>query len=204
MKLGEKIFYCRRRAGLSQEQLAERLGVSRQAVSKWENGDTEPELGKLRLLASAFDVSTDWLLSEDASDIPEEGTPAADTAPAQAASWVDAVPGLIGRLLRRYGWLFGVYTAVSGLLFFLIGALARFLVRQMFSVDFSGLSGAGGLSSVGVEQFGSFGTTFNNAASGFYAHNPVSIMGLFMEIFGAVLVAGGIVLAIVLKRRGRP
>ena len=38
MKLPEKILYCRKRAGLSQEALAERLGVSRQAVSKWETG----------------------------------------------------------------------------------------------------------------------------------------------------------------------
>ena len=38
MKLNEKICYCRRKAGLSQEALAERIGVSRQAISKWETG----------------------------------------------------------------------------------------------------------------------------------------------------------------------
>ena len=38
MKLPEKILYCRKRAGLSQEALAERLGFSRQAVSKWDTG----------------------------------------------------------------------------------------------------------------------------------------------------------------------
>ena len=43
MKLPEKILYCRKRAGLSQEALAERLGVSRQAVSKWETGEALPE-----------------------------------------------------------------------------------------------------------------------------------------------------------------
>lgn len=40
MNLSEKIYQCRRKAGLSQEALAERLGVSRQAVSKWETGDS--------------------------------------------------------------------------------------------------------------------------------------------------------------------
>ena len=40
MKLNEKIYDCRRRAGLSQEALAERIGVSRQAISKWETGDS--------------------------------------------------------------------------------------------------------------------------------------------------------------------
>ena len=59
MTLNEKIFQCRKRSGLSQEELAERLGVSRQAVSKWELGTAQPELDKLRLLAKTFGVSTD-------------------------------------------------------------------------------------------------------------------------------------------------
>ena len=47
MKLCEKLYELRRAAGLSQEELAERLNVSRQAVSKWENGAAQPELSKL-------------------------------------------------------------------------------------------------------------------------------------------------------------
>lgn len=62
MKLSEKIYYCRKKAGKSQEALAEELGVSRQAVSKWETGEAEPEIKKLRLLAEVFGVTTDWLL----------------------------------------------------------------------------------------------------------------------------------------------
>ena len=65
MKLQEKILYCRKKAGLSQEALAERLGVSRQAISKWETGDAVPEINKLLLLANVFGVTTDWLLSEE-------------------------------------------------------------------------------------------------------------------------------------------
>lgn len=69
MNLSEKIQLCRKRAGLSQEALAEKLNVSRQAVSKWETGAAEPELSKLRALAAAFGVTADWLLSEeDAAD----------------------------------------------------------------------------------------------------------------------------------------
>ena len=52
MKLPEKILYCRKRAGLSQEALAERLGVSRQAVSKWETGEARSGAGCLRGLAA--------------------------------------------------------------------------------------------------------------------------------------------------------
>lgn len=62
MKLPEKILYCRKRAGLSQEELAGRLGVSRQAVSKWETGEAQPELSKLAPLAAELGVSVDWLL----------------------------------------------------------------------------------------------------------------------------------------------
>jgi len=40
MKLNERIYYCRKRTGLSQEALAEKIGVSRQAISKWETGDS--------------------------------------------------------------------------------------------------------------------------------------------------------------------
>ncbi len=65
MKLNEKIIYCRRKSGLSQENLAELLNVSRQAVSKWETGDALPEVNKLSRLAQIFGVTTDWLLSED-------------------------------------------------------------------------------------------------------------------------------------------
>lgn len=115
MQLSKKIYDCRTKARLSQEALAEKIGVSRQAVSKWENGDAEPEIGKLRLLADAFGVTVDWLLS----DAEPEGkkTERPEPVPAAAphnANWVDSIPGVIGKLMRRYGWLFGVYLAVVG------------------------------------------------------------------------------------------
>lgn len=66
MTLSDKISACRRQQGLSQEALAAQLNVSRQAVSKWETGDAEPESGKLVALAQTFDVTVDWLLSETA------------------------------------------------------------------------------------------------------------------------------------------
>ena len=62
MSLGENIGQLRRRQGLSQEQLADRLGVSRQSVSKWEAGVSTPELGKLIAMADLFQVSLDQLV----------------------------------------------------------------------------------------------------------------------------------------------
>lgn len=62
--LSEKIYTLRRKSGLSQEQLAEKIGVSRQAISKWEGGLSIPELDKLRALSEFFHVSIDELTSE--------------------------------------------------------------------------------------------------------------------------------------------
>jgi len=60
----EKLLELRRREGLSQEQLADRLGVTRQSVSKWEGGAALPELGKLVALSELFSVSVDYLVKD--------------------------------------------------------------------------------------------------------------------------------------------
>ena len=63
MQFSEKLSQLRRKAGLSQEQLADRLGVTRQSVSKWESGTAVPELGKLIALSELFEVSVDYLVT---------------------------------------------------------------------------------------------------------------------------------------------
>ena len=68
MNISEKILNLRKTGGLSQEQLAEKLGVSRQAISKWELGETTPETEKLPLLANVFGVTTDYLLQQGEFD----------------------------------------------------------------------------------------------------------------------------------------
>ena len=61
MTIGERIAKCRREKNLSQEYIAELLGVSRQAVSKWETNQTEPDTGNLIGLARIFGVSVEYL-----------------------------------------------------------------------------------------------------------------------------------------------
>lgn len=78
MKLSEKLYTLRRRHGLSQEQAAEQLGVSRQAVSKWEGGQSVPDPDKLIALSRLYGVTTDYLLLEDAPE-PAEPPRAAQT-----------------------------------------------------------------------------------------------------------------------------
>lgn len=61
--LSERIYTLRRMRGLSQEQLAEKIGVSRQAISKWEGGLSTPELDKLKALSECFGITLDELTS---------------------------------------------------------------------------------------------------------------------------------------------
>lgn len=65
MNLGENIKKLRKEKGLSQEQLAEMLNVSRQAVSKWESGKTYPDIDNLILLKGIFNVTLDDLIIND-------------------------------------------------------------------------------------------------------------------------------------------
>ena len=66
MAVGNKIFELRKAAGLSQEQAAEKLSVSRQTISKWESGASAPDLNNIIALSKLFNVSADYLLTEDA------------------------------------------------------------------------------------------------------------------------------------------
>jgi len=72
MTLGEKIQICRKSKSLSQEELASILGVSRQAISKWENNTSIPDINKIISLSNYFDVSIDYLLKDEKTndDVP--------------------------------------------------------------------------------------------------------------------------------------
>jgi transcriptional regulator with XRE-family HTH domain len=68
MTLADKIMKLRKKNGFSQDELAERLNVSRQSVSKWESGTSMPDLNKIVMLSGIFGVSTDYLLKEEIED----------------------------------------------------------------------------------------------------------------------------------------
>ncbi|MBC6973776.1 helix-turn-helix transcriptional regulator [Bacillus sp. Xin] len=71
MAFGEKLFKLRKEKGLSQEALAEKLNTSRQAISKWENGQGFPETEKLLMIGNIFEVSVDYLLKDTAKQSSE-------------------------------------------------------------------------------------------------------------------------------------
>ena len=68
MSVGERIISLRTASSLSQGQLAERMGVSRQAVSKWESGTSDPSTSNLLALAKLYGVSAEDLLREAAGE----------------------------------------------------------------------------------------------------------------------------------------
>ena len=69
MKLGDNIFKLRKDCKLSQEQLAEKVNVTRQTISNWELGETSPNPEQLKLLSKALNVSIDELLNNDIKQV---------------------------------------------------------------------------------------------------------------------------------------
>ena len=69
MILSDKIILLRKKNNLTQEELAEKLGVSRQSVSKWEMGNSIPDINKIIQLSDVFGVKTDYLLKDEIDDI---------------------------------------------------------------------------------------------------------------------------------------
>lgn len=225
MKLDEKILYYRRRARLSQEELASRVGVSRQAVSKWETGAAVPEIDRLVLLARTFGVTVDELVSDEAPEEPpsgensgEDGTggdfrlqeekpPSPEQEEPDSA---ERVVRFLRPLVRRFGWLAGVYVALSGLGMTVFGALVLGMTGAFRNT--ASLMGGGsltiegfppGLSDEVAREFGGglagFSTPFTGATSGMT--NFISGVGTFCLIAGILVMIGGAVLAVWLYRR---
>ena len=65
MNLGNSLFQARKKCGLSQEQVAEKLGVSRQTISKWETDETLPDIRQSKRLALLYRLSLDELIDFD-------------------------------------------------------------------------------------------------------------------------------------------
>ncbi|MBE6752938.1 MAG: helix-turn-helix transcriptional regulator [Ruminococcaceae bacterium] len=62
MNIADRIQYLRKQRGLSQEELADKIGVSRQTVSKWESEQSTPDLDKIIIISDLFEVTTDYIL----------------------------------------------------------------------------------------------------------------------------------------------
>ena len=96
MTLAERVYQARKKAGLSQEALADALGVTRQAVSKWETGKSVPDTENIRRMARVLAVSADYFLG-DAGTLGD--VPAGEARPEEP----DTLPEKLGLLLFLAG-----------------------------------------------------------------------------------------------------
>lgn len=115
MTFSEKLIRLRKREGLSQEALAEALGVSRQAVSRWEQGTALPDGAKLLPCARYFRVSVDWLLDEEQDWEAQAGPAPAAVGKARSLAWTiggGVLTGLSLLGLLLMGILSSVFPAV--------------------------------------------------------------------------------------------
>ena len=126
MILADKIINLRKKAGMSQEELAYQLGVSRQAVSKWEGAQSIPDINKIIDMSALFGVSTDYLLKDEIEDVEyiqedenTENTSLRKVTMEEANDYLNAVNKL------RYRYSFGVLCMIlSPVTLILFGGLS--------------------------------------------------------------------------------
>lgn len=111
MSFEQRLLEIRKNRGMSQETLAEKVGVSRQAVSKWETGEALPDYAKLIALADALEVSLDYLCGREAqaANTPE---PIEETSEKKRKGWVTVV-AIIAVLIVGIAGLISVWQIAS-------------------------------------------------------------------------------------------
>lgn len=128
MGIGERMQALRKSKGISQEQLADIVGVSRQAVSKWESEQSIPDIEKIILLSDYFKVTTDYLLkgTESVEKVVEEMKEVKDAGPksdAKLFSVAGTILNAMGLVLAITVWIERrmAYAAGVGIMIMLLG-----------------------------------------------------------------------------------
>ena len=127
MILADKIIQLRKKAGWSQEELAEQLGVTRQSVSKWEGAQSVPDLNKILAMSQLFGVSVDYLVKDEMEESP--ALPATDTPsiPIRRVTMAEANEYLALRRNAAKKIALGVTLCIlSPVLLILLGALSAY------------------------------------------------------------------------------
>ena len=120
MELGKQIYELRKKANLSQEQLAEKVDVSRQTISKWELGETAPDIKQAQVLSQVFGVSLDELTGNDTKEVIYE-----------KVSNTEKLAGLIIKIIKIWGIII-----LACLIIAVIGIILFGYVREEGSVEF--------------------------------------------------------------------
>lgn len=138
MILADKITALRKKAGWSQEELAEQLGVTRQSVSKWEGAQSVPDMNKVVQMSRLFGVTTDFLLKDELSE--EEDYTRENKAKSPVIGAVSGIYWLLvtavylfytfgpmGNGQPKYSWFIW---AVAGVLFGAVMLVVKLIARR--------------------------------------------------------------------------
>lgn len=138
MILADKITALRKKAGWSQEELAEQLGVTRQSVSKWEGAQSVPDMDKVVQMSRLFSVTTDFLLKDELSE--EEDYTRENKAKSPVIGAVSGIYWLLvtavylfytfgpmGNGQPKYSWFIW---AVAGVLFGAVMLVVKLIARR--------------------------------------------------------------------------
>ena len=102
MELGNKILELRKKQNITQEELAEKIGVTRQTISKWELGETHPDISQAKKLSMIFNISLDELVNNDTENIIIE-----------KISNTEKLSGLVLKILKVIGVLFIIFLIID-------------------------------------------------------------------------------------------
>lgn len=124
MNIADRIQHLRKVKGISQEELADKVGVSRQAVSKWESEQTSPDIEKIILMSDFFDVTTDYIL-KGIEPIPDEPMLQKEKPNASIFSITGTAFNFIGIVVAAMTWYEEQVTTATaiGIIFLIVGCM---------------------------------------------------------------------------------
>ncbi len=194
MTLGERLQKLRKEKGLSQDQLAEALNVSRQAVSKWERDEAVPEIDKIIKLSEIFSISIDSILKEEPQPVQE--VPLSNPGYGREERPSDSISQLFAFLKRK--WYLVGYAAVAWGLWDLVQSL---IARQALKSMTGSMTGFVS-NSEGVFPFGAAPSDFISSGINTISQYPLNALRLIV-VLGVVKMVIGIFVVIFGKRHAR-
>lgn len=199
MKFNEKLQQLRKSKNLSQEQLAELLSVSRQAISKWELGTTTPELEKVIKISQIFSVSTDYLLGiveneqDEAQQAQNTQTQEDETIPLINKKNSIENERLIHKykfmsgLIKKHSHVAGYIVSAYGFAFLLVSRFLAFSISMMSNFSDSSLN-SDAFYNYNSSMISDYEAQTSSILTGFNAlANGISIIAIIVIIAGFIL-----------------
>lgn len=133
MNTADRIQHLRKTKGISQEELADKIGVSRQAISKWESEQTSPDIEKVILMSEYFEVTTDYLL-KGIEPVSKESVQKKEKTDASLFAIVGTALNFVGLLAAAMIWYeLQVTTAIAGGLVLMVMGCMLFAIGIIIS-----------------------------------------------------------------------